>query len=264
MVFSSSTLAALIVGGVLSIVIPLAALIVLKLKRRNTSLIPALIGIGTFIVFALMLEQLFHTVMLPIVRGNSFVYLLYGALAAGVFEETGRFIANKLLMKNNYSTENAIMMGIGHGGCEAVAVLGITLFTFAACGFMVNDQGIDEVVKTLSASDPAAAGTITAQLEQVAAYNFGTMALGIYERIIAMVFHIAMSVVVYKAASTGKTALFPAAILLHAAFDFPVGLYQTGAVSLTFVYIYITIFAAASEAFAIHIAKKYPDGGEFV
>ncbi len=259
MEFSSGTLAALIVGGVLSILIPLAALIVLKLKRRSTSLIAALVGIGMFILFALILERLLHTVMLPLVGGNAFTYALYGALAAGIFEETGRYIANKTVMRNNYSTENAVMMGIGHGGCEAVVVLGINLFTFAACGFMVNDQGFDAVVNTLSKSDPAAAGTIAAQLEQVAAYNFGTMALGLYERMIAMVFHVAMSVVVYKAASAGVTALFPAAILLHAALDFPVALYQTGTVSLTFTYIYMTIFTAASAAFAIHAAKKYPD-----
>lgn len=259
MEFSSGTLAALIVGGVLSILIPLAALIVLKLKRRSTSLIAALVGIGTFILFALILERLLHSIMLPFVSGNAFTYALYGALAAGIFEETGRFIANKTVMRNNYSTENAVMMGIGHGGCEAVVVLGINLFIFAACGFMVNDQGFDAVVKTLSESDPAAAGTITAQLKQVAAYNFGTMALGIYERIVAMVFHIAMSVVVYKAASAGVTALFPAAILLHAALDFPVALYQTGTVSLTFTYIYMTIFTAASAAFAVHVAKKYPE-----
>lgn len=261
MEFSSGTLAALIVGGVLSILIPLAALIVLKLKRRSTSLIAALIGIGTFIVFALILEQLLHTVMLPLVSGNVLSYALYGALAAGIFEETGRFIANKTLMRNNYSTENAIMMGIGHGGCEAVIVLGVNLFTFAACGFMVNDQGLNAVVETLSAGDPEAAKTITAQLEQVAAYNFGTMALGIYERIVAMVLHVSLSVVVYKAVSAGKTALFPLAILLHAAMDFPVALYQTGTVSLVFMYIYITIFTAATAAFAVHIAKKYPDGG---
>lgn len=259
MEFSSGTLAALIVGGVLSILIPLAALIVLKIKRRSTSLIAALIGIGTFIVFALILEQLLHTVMLPLVSGNVLSYALYGSLAAGIFEETGRFVANKTLMKNNFSTENAVMMGIGHGGCEAVIVLGINLFTFAACGFMVNDQGIDAVVTTLAAGDPEAAKNVTAQLKQVAAYNFGTMALGIYERIVAMVLHVSLSVVVYKSVSAGKTALFPLAILLHAAMDFPVALYQTGTVSLVFMYIYITIFTAATAAFAVHIAKKYPD-----
>lgn len=264
MEFPSSTLAALIVGGILSILIPLAAVIVFKIKRRGASLAAVLVGIGTFILFALILESLLHAVMMPLVSGNTLIYALYGALAAGVFEETGRFIANKTLMKKNYSTENAIMMGIGHGGCEVVILLGVNLFTFAACGFMVNDQGLDAVVKTLSAGNADAAKTVTEQLEQISVYNFGTMALGIYERLVAMVFHIAMSVVVYKAVSAGKTALFPTAILLHAALDLPAVLYQMNLVSILFVFIYMTIFAAASAAFAIHIAKKYPDGGDFI
>ena len=63
---SGSTIAALVVGGLLAIIIPIAAIIVYKRRRKDAWLISALIGAGTFLVFALILEQILHTVMLPL------------------------------------------------------------------------------------------------------------------------------------------------------------------------------------------------------
>ena len=46
-----------------------------------------------------------------------------GITMAEVFEECGRFIVMKYIMKKNRTRENSIMYGIGHGGIEIIAVL---------------------------------------------------------------------------------------------------------------------------------------------
>ena len=48
--------------------------------------------------------------------GNIWFYALYGGIAAGVFEETGRFTAMKFWMKKSLSKESSFMYGVGHGG----------------------------------------------------------------------------------------------------------------------------------------------------
>ncbi len=42
---------------------------------------------------------------------------------AGVFEECGRHIVLKCVMKKNRTPENAVLYGIGHGGMEILAVI---------------------------------------------------------------------------------------------------------------------------------------------
>ncbi len=51
------------------------------------------------------------------ISGNPFLYAIYGGLAAGIFEEFGRFFCMITVMKRfMYQRENSIIYGIGHGG----------------------------------------------------------------------------------------------------------------------------------------------------
>lgn len=255
--FSTSTIAALITGIVLAILIPIAAVIVFKLKNRDARLPSALIGAATFLIFALLLESLLHNIMLPFVRGNAVFYVIYGALAAGIFEETGRLVAYKTIMKNNLTTNNAIMMGLGHGGFECIIVLGFNMIGLVASAMMVNNDGLETAISTLSGGDAAAAETVRAQLEALTSYGFGDMALGIYERVIAMTFHVCMSVLVFHAvAQPGKIELYVLAVILHALLDVPAAMYQVGILPLPVVYIIMTVTTAAVVYFIVTLTKK--------
>lgn len=259
--FSNETIAALAVGAALAILIPVAAVIVYKGKNRDTWLPSVFFGAGTFIVFALVLERLLHTVMLPVVKDSVIWYSIYGALAAGVFEETGRFVANKTLMKKHYTTKNAVLMGLGHGGIEAALILGVTLVTYLALMLSANSVGLAKALETAAKGNAEMAQTLGAQLETMRGYNFVNMALGIYERVIAMVFHTCMSVFVYKAVTQkGKIWLYPTAVLLHALLDFPAALYQMQVItSLAVVFVILTVFVAAIVFVTVKLVKKYPD-----
>ena len=89
--------------AVLGIAIPVCLSIYLVRKHR-ARLSTILIGAGTFILFALVLESIMHQLVLkgPLgasILDNTLLYAIYGGLAAGVFEETGRFLSMKFLMK---------------------------------------------------------------------------------------------------------------------------------------------------------------------
>lgn len=254
---SGSTIAALIAGGLLAIIIPIASILVYKRLYKDAWLPSALIGAGTFLVFALVLEQMLHTVMLPLVSENKTLYCVYGCLAAGVFEETGRFIVYKAMMKNRGTAHNAVMMGLGHGGFEAAALLGVGLLSNALVAVNVNALGFEAFVEQASMGSAELAETVRLQIEAIAQSGFGSVALGLFERLIAMTFHVCMSVIVYKSTEKGKLILFPAAILLHALLDSVAVMYQVGVITSLFaVYVPMVIMTAAVAVPAYKIVKS--------
>ena len=78
------------------------ALTILCMRRSHHALMAVCTGAICFILGALVLEQLFHSVMLglfPVIGENGMVYILYGCLTAGLFEETARLIGLRFLCK---------------------------------------------------------------------------------------------------------------------------------------------------------------------
>ena len=102
----------------------------------------------------------------------------------------------------------ALSYGIGHGGCEAFLLLGLTYISNLVLYASVNG----------GAEVPA---EIMTGLESLAAVPAGVFLWAGFERLSAMALHMACSVLVFAAVSRpGKLWMFPAAILAHAVLDF--------------------------------------------
>ena len=116
---STSSLILMALNAILStaVVVGLAWWLIRKHHARFSTI---LIGAGTFIVFALILESIMHQMVLKGpggagILGNTLLYAIYGGLAAGIFEETGRFISMKYLMRDEPSGPiPGVAYGIGH------------------------------------------------------------------------------------------------------------------------------------------------------
>lgn len=241
--YSGQTIAALGICTLFGIGIPIGAVISFKRKFRESWLPAAFIGAGTFLVFAMILEQILHSVMIPLVNNNLAVRCIYGALAAGIFEETGRFAANKALMRKHYSDKNAVLMGLGHGGCEALIILGITMLSYFILALFTNAVGKTAAIQALTGGNAALEDTVSVQLASITKYGFANMAVSVYERVFTMAFHVCMSVWVMRAAAQkGKVWLFPAAVVTHAAVDMFAMLYQIGKMQLVMTEIFIGVF----------------------
>ncbi len=189
-------------------------------KKYRVQPLTILVGAGVFIVFALVLESLVHQVVLkgphgPTIMGNIWYYALYGGLAAGIFEETGRFLAMKYLLKKAPGKAlTGVAYGVGHGGAEMLMIFGITMISNIVLSVMINAGAAD----TLIASAPAEAQEqVQAQFAQLQSASAGTFLLGIWERISALILQISLSILVWVAVRKGGKWLwlFPAAILLH-------------------------------------------------
>ena len=202
--------------------IPIALLLYFRI-RKHADILPFFIGCAVMLVFALILESIVHNIVLNSVPGqkireNIWLYALYGGMMAGIFEESGRFIAFKtVLRKKNGKDANALMYGTGHGGFEAMVLLGLSMISNIVMAVMINSGSIGAVAGALPDDARAQLQPLIDQLVSSSPYLY---LAGIVERIFAIALHIALSVLVWFAAKNRKKIwLWPAAILLHAAVD---------------------------------------------
>ena len=151
---SGLAIVGVICSVVLSMGVPIALFIAgrVKLKARISSFF---IGAGTYLLFAMLLEQLLHVLVIQFCGLNAqsrpWLYYVYAALAAAVFEETGRLIAMKFWMKKWLDFPNALMYGIGHGGVEAILLGGLSGISNLVSMLMINSGAMQNTLAALPA-----------------------------------------------------------------------------------------------------------------
>lgn len=246
-------------GVTLLFVIAAAVIMPVYIKKKyHTAIVPYFIGCGVFFLFALTLEQLVHLVVLKAtgdaITGNMWLLALYGGFAAGIFEETGRFLAMKFVMKKqHHDPHNALMYGAGHGCGEAVMLIGMGMISNIAYSLMINGGQTDMLLANLPAAQQEQMQAVFTQLKETASYMF---LLSGFERITAIMLHIALSVLVWTAVVKKKLYFFPLAILLHAAPDGLLVILQQTGVNNILLEIILLILAAAIAVFAYRIWQK--------
>lgn len=216
--------AASIIGMVFSLVISIGlpiALGIIVYKKTHAKVSSCFIGAGIFVVFALILEQILHVIVLAVtgnaIQDNVLLYGLYGGLAAALFEETGRFVAMKFFMKNSLDKGNALMYGVGHGGVEAILIVGLVYVNNIVTSIMINTGTIQ---LTMSQLDTALQETTYQQLQPLWQSPSHVFYMAGVERISAIVLQICLSVLIYKCVKTGRKKFYAGAFLLHFIVDF--------------------------------------------
>lgn len=262
----TSSIIAMASAGLVCTLYPII-LLVLWRKKTGAAVAPFFVGAGTFFLFALVLEQILHQVCMlgdnavaRTISTSVALSTLYGGLTAGVFEETGRFVAFKLMKKHD-SRETAVTYGIGHGGIEAILLVGVNMLIYAGLSLFLNQAGTTNVGIIGGADGPTsvflgdAGGMLMRTLQSITP---ASCAIATYERLVTVLFHIALSVPVFAAArQPGKLWLYPVAILLHACVDFIAVLYQLGIVkSLLLTEAFITVYTALTIVFALWVYRK--------
>ncbi len=258
----TTTLAAMLSVSIFTILGPIIILAVWCIKKK-ANLMPALAGAIIFLIFARVLEMIPHFFFLftdnpvsRVVTANPLLYALYGGLVAGIFEETGRLTAFRFLSKKSTGKETAITYGIGHGGFEAMTIVGFGFIQYFSIAQMINNGTMSTMMATATGENLASMETA---VSLVSSMTVTTCVLCILERAYAFIFHIAMSVLVYHSMTVpGKKWLFPVAILVHAGLNIFAGLYQTGILPLSVTHVISIIYTglAAFFAFRIYTSKK--------
>lgn len=220
---STASIVIIIINMILGLVFPTVLCVFYK-KKYNTSLKAFWIGAAVMLVFALILESLFHRLVLLTPIGITIFtspvwYCIYGGLAAGIFEECGRFLAMKFVLKKEQGdNNNALMYGAGHGGIEAFFLLSIGQINNLIYSLAINAKQTDMLMAPLDEASKAILQQSFNDLINSSPVLFLVVPI---ERIAAIAAQIALSILVWTAVKYGKNkiGLLFLSILLHASLD---------------------------------------------
>ena len=244
---------------VISFAVPFGLLIYLAVKKK-AHVMPFFVGCAVMILFAFILENLVHRAVLASsigesIRGNILLYALYGGLMAGIFEECGRWIAMKTVLKKHLDRNvNAFMYGAGHGGIEAIMILGIASINNLTYSVLINTG---QTALLTGSVPPELLGQVEAAVTTLKTTPSWHFLMGGTERIFAIILHLALSVFVWFAVKNkNRRYLFPFAILVHALVDGATVILSDKGVPLYALEGVIAVLALAAFFTALRIYRK--------
>ena len=238
-VIGRNSIPSLIITVILMIAIPVVFFVYWHRKHKEQTSISYLIaGAVGFIVSARILELGVHYFCIVqdnpvsrLINGSTAAYVLYGIIMAGVFEECGRYIVLKYIMKKNHTRENAVLYGIGHGGIEILAIALPLMITYLTIAVLLSGGDVENALSSLKITEETAEAALPS-VQAAAAFDYGMMTMNVMERLFAILIHIGLTVIVYYGVINAKRICLPAAILLHMLMDTFPALYQRGVVPL--------------------------------
>ncbi len=262
-VIGKSSIPALVITIILMIAMTAGCCIYWILKNRQKTNISYLIaGAVGFMISARVLELGVHYFCIimdnPVSRfitGSIAAYVLYGVTMAGVFEECGRHIVLKYIMKKNRTRENAVLYGIGHGGIEILGVILPSIITCLVVAIMFTNGPLDAALGALNITEETAAAALPT-VKAAAAFDYGMMAMNVIERLFAMLLHISLTVIVFYGVISGEKKYLPLAILIHMLMDTFAALYQRSVVPLWSSEVWAAFWAVVSVVIAVRLYRK--------
>jgi uncharacterized membrane protein YhfC len=130
-------------------------------------------------------------------------------LTAGLCEETARYIGYRWLAKKARAYRDALMLGTGHGGIEAILLGGYVALTFVN---MVALRQMDLTTSGLTGDALAKTRSSVAAFWSAPAY---LVMLGAVERLFSLIVHISLSVMVLQVFTRRNGSWLVAAIGFH-------------------------------------------------
>jgi len=135
-------------------------------------------------------------------------------LTSGLFEEGARYLILRWAAKGVRDWKEGLMYGAGHGGIEAILIVGGAVISSIVLLFTG-----DTLLAQMQQTSPEQAAALQTQIEAVRTMAWWMPILGIWERVIAITLHIGLSLLVLLGVMRRNFRLVLAAMLIHAAFN---------------------------------------------
>ncbi len=214
------------------------------IKKEKASFKAVMVGALVFFVFQMLtriplLQVLSQQTWYFKMASNVVLLGIFLGLTAGLFEEIGRFLGFKLLLKNKLSWADGIAFGIGHGGIEAILLVGLSFINNIFYSLSINSGVFDSSIAPNLSSDVAY--LIKTQLTNTPAHLF--LAAGV-ERIFTIALQIAFTLLVLYGVKKKDFKYVILAIFLHFVVDSPLPLLMSSGLNIWVIEVFVGICAA--------------------
>lgn len=270
---SGTSILFMVITLVISLILPVALLIIYAVANKGRGTVSAwFLGAAGFFVMQVIIRLPILNILsiLPgfqsFVENNYVVYALLLGFTAGLFEVVGRLVVAKIMSKN-LTFERSIAAGLGHGGIEAIVLIGMTYINNLAYTAMINGGTYDLIIEQSAAMGVDVSSLYAAKdaLISTPAYMFG---LAGYERILTMICHVAMTLLVcYFVAKKQTLKGVLISLVLHTVLDSASGLinglstpYMGEVISQNMSYVLIYGFLTIMTALCVVMIVKLKKG----
>jgi uncharacterized membrane protein YhfC len=210
--------------------------------RHRASLLAVLVGAVIFLVFQLLtriplLNALSGTEWYMRMVAQPVLIALFLSFTAGLFEEVGRWLGFRYLLRGRWKIKDGVAYGVGHGGFEAIILVGLTYINNIVISLMINSGQYDQLIAP--SLGPASEG-IRQQMTELPPLIFTTAGI---ERFLVIIIHIGLSLVVLQGVRQGRPVYILYAILLHTLVNLPAVLIPAFGYSMYWSLIYLAVLA---------------------
>jgi len=241
---SSATIAFIIFSLVLIFGFTIGLVIYLCVGRK-ASIVAVLVGALVFLIFQLLtrvplLQMAAQMAWYQAMASSLLLTAIFLSVTAALFEETGRYLAFRFVLKNKLETKNALAYGVGHGGFEAIALVGLTYINNLIISLAINNGTYD------TSFGPALGASAEMVKNQFLSLPSSIFALGGIERFLTILAHIGLSVLVYYAVRYRMPRFYLFALLGHTLLNFGAVMLSRASGGMWLSEVYLLLFAAAS------------------
>ncbi len=264
---------ACVVTLLISLVLPIVVMLIIALRHKKQGIASAWwLGAAGFFVTQILIRLPILSFLqsrswfIDFAQKNLFIYALCLAFTAGLFELAGRFAAAKI-MEKKLTWRRSLAAGLGHGGIEAMVLIGMTYVNNLIYIVMINSGIFDTLI-----AQTAGLGMDVSQLELIRSQLVGMepamFLLAGLERLLAMTCHVAMSALVCYGVANKKPGVCALLCLgLHTIIDLisSISLVLPQNVAYPVIYAGLFVMAVVSVVILKYINRRWkelPDNSE--
>lgn len=251
---SDQTFVLLGIGAALFLIVPVVISIIWK-KKKNEPFTTVLIGAAAFLLFVTV-EKIIQSFFISdantlgsFINARPVLWAFTVGFFPGIFEETGRLVAFKTVLRKRTQRETSISYGLGHGGVAEVSVLmTYTMITYIIYSVMINTGEIATIIDQIKELAPSQLSQIEGVIKQLTDFSVLSLLPMIIERVFAVMYHVGASILVFYACKDKKKFwLYPLAVIIHTLIDMFGGLMLAEVISIPN-WVFELVFAIASTA----------------
>lgn len=242
----------LLIAGIVCFLVPVGGIVLLS-KYSKYTIGPFVAGMISFFVMQLIIRIPLLQVlngMITIKESWSFVipYALFLGFTAALFETVGRVASIHWLVhkeKRNYFS--GLAHGFGHGGIEAVMLVGINYIAYMVMGIVANRSGFQAgLFKNFGEIEMSV-------IEQILMYTKPSLfLLAGFERVLAICFHVAMSLMIMEGFIHKRLlSRFILVIALHTTLDAAVVILSFAGLGVLWIEVFLLVFAVGCIIYSI-------------
>lgn len=260
------SLIAMVITFLICTVAPIVAWIIFAVKNKGKGVWLAwIVGAAGFFVMQIVIRTPILSLLslspgfVKFANDYYIVYVLILAFTAALFEVVARFVG-AIILKKKQCYEVAVGAGLGHGGIEAIFLVGMTYVNNILYSIMINSGTFDAMVDATAQMGVDVTALVDVKKALIETSS-ATFLLAGYERILTMILHVAMTVLVFYFVNKKKSILgILLCLLIHTVIDF-VPAFMMSIVSANMAYIvvyaFLTVMAVIGIVMVLAIKKKW-------